>query len=420
MSVDNLKNKTALVIDNGLFFHFAEVLSRGFGKVLYWSPSITAFPKSNSRRVGSGFPNVHRVDERFEHFDEADILVYPDVGYGGEQVYWRNKGKAVWGSGYGEGLELERARTKKLLSRIGLPVGPYQVVNGLSSLRLHLQKHPNVWVKLSAMRGDAETFCSKSYELIEPFLDDLEVRLGPIAREQEFVVETQIDSDLEIGYDGYCVDGKFAKTGIVGIEVKDAAYIGSVQEYEKMTEFLKVPNKALGETFKKYQFRGLYSSEVRIGKDKTGYLIDPCCRAGSPPSEVYVEMYSNWADVVWGGSHGEMVEPKMVKKYGAELMLESTWAETKWQAVKVPKEIQQWVKWKMPCVIDEQQYVIPTDNKMSLIGAVVGLGDTPQLAIKQCLKHRELIQGYSLHSENDSFDEALEKVEVARKMGVNF
>lgn len=419
----SLKNKTALVIDNGLFFHFAQKLSESFGRVLYWSPSITAFPKSNNRRIGEGYtPQVLRVNERFEWYDEADILVYPDVGYAGEQAYWRSIGKPVWGAGYGEGLELERVKTKKLLAKLGLPVSPYVVLNGIPALREHLKKNQNVWVKLSAMRGDSETFCAKSYELVQPVLDDLEVRLGPIAREQEFVVESEVKSDLEIGYDGYTVDGQFGKHGIVGIEVKDAAYVGAVQEYEKLPEFIKRPNTALVDTFKKYKFRGLYSSEVRVsaGKDKTAYLIDPCCRAGSPPSEVYVEMYSNWGDVVWGGGHGDVVSGVPTCKWGVQLMIESSWAEGHWQAVRVEEQDKKWVKWKNPCMIDQQQFVVPTDNKMSLIGAVVAIGNTLQEALKTCKERRGRIQGYGLHSEDDAFDEAVERMEVARRMGVLF
>lgn len=416
----NLKNKTALVIDNGLFFHLADVLSREFGKVLYWTPWQKAFPKLVDKSLGVGFENVQRVDDRFEHYDDADVLVYPDVGYGPEQVYWRSKGKPVWGAGYGEALELERVLTKKLLAKLELPVGPYSVVVGCDALRTYLQEHKNVWVKMSALRGDAETFSSKSYELVEPVINDLEARLGPHADRQEFVVEESIESELEIGYDGWGVDGKWSETCILGIEVKDAGYIGSVQQYKNVNQILKASNTALSQTLQKNQFRGFYSSEVRVGKDKRAYLIDPCCRAGSPPSEVYVEMYSNWGEIIWGGAHGEVVEPKVVAKYGAELMIESTWAETHWQAVSYPKEVAQWVKWKNPCILKGQTYIVPTDTKLSLIGAVVGLGNTVQAAIDQCVKHRALIQGYSIYSEDDCFDEALKRVDVARKMGISF
>lgn len=422
MSPTDYKSKTALVIDNGLFFHFADVLSRGFKRVLYWTPWQKAFPKNNDKLPGFGFSNVERIDERFEYYNEADILIYPDVGYGGEQVYWRSQGKPVWGAGYGEELELERARTKQLIKKLGLPLGPYDVLKGVDSLRDYIKKHENVWVKLSAMRGDAETFHAKTYDLVAPVLDDLRVRLGPKATSQEFIVEHQLDAEIEIGYDGFVVDGAFAKVGIMGIEVKDAGYIGVVKPYKELPECLTSVNSKLAPVFAKYQYRGAFSSEVRVTKDRTSYLIDPCCRLGSPPSEVYVELYSNWPEIVWCGAHGEVCEPKPVAKFGAELMIESSWAESHWQAVTFTgrEADKKFVKWKYPCVMNGDTFIVPNDNKVSLIGAVVGIGNTVTEAINNVKRVRKEVKGYGLHSEDDSLEDAVECIKKAAKVGVTF
>ena len=417
---DNISTKTALVIDNGLFFHFAQKMAEGFGRVLYWSPWQKAFPKTNDKLVGTGFEDIQRVDERFEWYDEADILIYPDVGYGGEQVYWREKGKPVWGAGYGEGLELERAKTKKLQKSLGLPIGEYVIIKGINALREYLKQNKDVWVKLSAMRGDSETFNSKTYELVSPVLDDLSCRLGPKSATQEFIVEHKLDAEVEIGYDGFNIDGTFAPVGIMGVEVKDAGYIGAVKAYKDLPSCLTTVNSKLESVFTKYKYRGLFSSEVRVTKDRTPYLIDPCCRAGSPPSEGYVEVYSNWPEIVWGGAHGEVVTPKPTCKYVAELMLESSWAEEHWQAVEVPKGIQRWVKWKRPCVIGGHTYIIPTEQKIGLIGAVVAIGNTMKEAIDKCKGYRKEVVGYSLQCEEDSLDEAVRVIEGAKKVGVVF
>jgi hypothetical protein len=49
---------------------------------------------------------------------------------------------------------------------------------------------------------------------------------------------------------------------------------------------------------------------VRCTKDGKAYLIDPCCRAGSPPNELYQLMISNLADVIWYGAEGLVIEPE--------------------------------------------------------------------------------------------------------------
>ena len=51
-------NKTVCVLDQGLFVELAVTLAKVFGKVYYWFPWQSAFPKSNSLLVGKGIPNV--------------------------------------------------------------------------------------------------------------------------------------------------------------------------------------------------------------------------------------------------------------------------------------------------------------------------------------------------------------------------
>ena len=45
----------------------------------------------------------------------------------------------------GEQLELDRPGSKKLFTKLGLPVGHYEVVHGMDNLRGYLKSKKNVW-----------------------------------------------------------------------------------------------------------------------------------------------------------------------------------------------------------------------------------------------------------------------------------
>lgn len=274
---DDLKSKVVTVVDCGLFVDIALKIAPAFKHVYYWSPWQSAFPKSNSLLPGDGFDDIERVKWLFKAIEKSDLVIFPDVYFGDLQIVVEQMGKAVWGSRRGECLELDRWGTKQMLKELGMPVSRAVLVRGTSQLRDYLKDNPNVWVKISTNRGDAETFQSESYELISPRIDELEYKLGGKKEICEFIVEDHLDAEIEVGYDGFCIDGNFPKRSFAGFELKDAGFIGSVKEYKELPDFMREPNDKLAPFFEQHRYRGFYSSELRVTKDKTAYLIDPCC-----------------------------------------------------------------------------------------------------------------------------------------------
>ena len=74
----------------------------------------------------------------------------------------------------------------------------WKKIIGLDKLREFLFDNDNVYVKINKWRGSCESFFSKNYRLIEPELNELEYRLGPLAQLLEFVVEQPIDPAVEV------------------------------------------------------------------------------------------------------------------------------------------------------------------------------------------------------------------------------
>lgn len=416
--MSDYKNKIVCIVDQGLFVELAVTLSKSFKKTFYYSPWEAPFPKSNALLVGEGIPGVTRIRSIWNHIDEIDLFVFPDVYMGPLQVYLSSIGKRVWGSRMGEELELCRPESKELFKTLNIAVGPYKVITGLDDLRDYLKKHDKQYVKVSGTRGDFETFRAENYELIEPRLDELEHNLGAMKKIIKFIVEDAIDEAVEIGYDGYCIDGQFPKTAMRGIEVKDKGFIMKSGPYSGVAPQARGFNEKLKNKFKDYQYRGFWSSEIRVTKDGTGYATDPCCRAGSPPCELYQIMVDNWAEIMWEGAEGNLVEPKLWGKWGAELLLISEWAVHNWQAIKFPPKYRENVKLRNLTIIDGKYYVVPQIGGCAEIGAVVAVGNSKESAVAECKKIAEQVEGYYLETIPDSLDQADEQIAKLKEFGI--
>lgn len=407
----NLKSKTALIWDFGIFAGMAVSLAKDFGRVLYYVPWANGYPKSNARSIGKGIDGVERVDSPWPYFDDIDIWIFPDVFDGELQEHLVSQGKRVWGCRLGAELEIDRPTSKEASKKLGIDIGPYKVITGLDALRKHLKANDDQWVKISGTRGDMETFGAKTYEKVEPRLDELEHNLGALKKVMKFTVEQGIPDAVETGYDGYTIDGKFPKNAMTGVEVKDEAYLMKTVRWSELPEQVRSVNEKLAPALKKYGYRGFLSTEVRCTDDGKAYLIDPCCRAGSPPNELYQLLMSNMAEAIWYGAEGIVIEPEFKAKWGAEVLLISDWADKNWMQVSFPKEVADNVKLRNFCMIEGEYYVIPQWTGSAEIGAVVALGDTPDQAIAECKRICELVEGHLLDKPVDALDIAREQLD---------
>jgi phosphoribosylamine-glycine ligase len=405
-------NKTVLCFDNGVFPEFARRLADDFGRVLYWSPWAGVHPVSKSLLIGRGDDKVERIVDPWTLIerDEVDLYFFGDVYEGALQSYLRSRGKRVFGCGRGAELEMDRVKAKKIMAKSGIPVGPYKEIVGIKALRTFLKANDNQFVKQDATRGDFETFHASSYAQIEPRLDELEHSLGAQAEIKEFIVEQGIDDAIEVGYDGYAIDGQFPKVGMVGIEIKNKSYVGKIMPYKRMSEQVRSVNASLSDAMRAYQYRGFFSNEVRITKDGKGYPIDLTARLPSPPSELYEVIFKNLADIVWYGAEGELVEPEYEDVWGAEVLMISEWANQNWLHVDFPPKIRDSVKLRNFCVINGEHYVVSQLGGGREVGSVVATGKTAKEAMDKVKAVAKEVKGYELEMPVDTLDEALESL----------
>lgn len=422
---DDLSTKRVLVYDDGLFTGLTWYLAKHFGEVMYFTQWQKANPTQMDMIPGSDYEEFVRVRDFWDVWKSVDLFVFPDCFHDDLQLHLQEQGKRVWGSRKGVTLEMDRWKTKQLLKELGLPVQPCQQINGLDRLISVLKEKENCFVKMSRWRGDMESWHHINMELSGPRMDELAFRFGPFKNEVVFVVEDEIPTNLEVGYDGINIDGQWPDFAMQGYEAKDSGLLAAVMPYKELPELVRYVNEKLAPTFKKYQYRNFFSSEIRVSKDNKPYLIDCTTRQPSPSGEIQIALYENLGEIMWHGSAGEMVPIKTSGKFAAEAMIYSDWAHKHWMTVEVDEKVQPYVTlFNSANVSDTVEAIVPMMQDLAVvsneIGAVIGIGDTLDEAVKHLKENAEGVTGMGVEIKTDALARVIQEIEEAQKKGMKF
>ena len=410
----NVSDVVACVVDSGLFCEQAVTLAKTYKRVLYCVPGAIqcAFPRLNNTKIGIGLEGIEVVESIFgDFFDEVDLWIFPDVYLATTQLFLERLGKVVWGARMAEELELSRDGCKRLMKAEGLPVGSWEMIKGTADLREFLKVHPKRWVKVNKYRGMFETFFSKDYRDVETRIDEIEYSLGAFKTELEFIVEEDLPDRVELGTDGYVVDGEYPTKLLSGIEIKDLAYLGIFKSYADLPEPLTRWNTAMAKHFKEYHARTFFSAECRIGKDHIPFMCDACIRSGSPPNELFQIFYENFSEIIWSGANGKLIDPIPVAKWGAEVLIHSPFADKNFQPVEFPQEFREFVKLRNAVKINGRFYAVPQAVGLPEIGAVCGFGNSMDEAFEMCKEVASHVTGYYIDIDVKQLDNAQQEVE---------
>ena len=419
--MSEISSKTLLVVDHGLFLPFAERMARdGFGRVLYHTPWTQGFAVLRDNVIGDGLDDVERCEDIWPEIDagNVDCVAFPDIGDSGLQLHLA-KSLPVWGSRAADRLEWDRLLFKEMQEKQKMPMPKYRVIQGIPSLRSYLKDNENKFIKWSKYRGDMETRKHINYALSEQWLDRFESEMSAVKNLVKFIVEDELKTDLEDGIDTLCVDGVLPDKVVHGVEIKDVGYAGSVQDSKDINpEMMSVIGNFLP-FLKQKQYRNFLTTEVRI-KDDTYYFTDITCRHPSPAGECELELISNLPEIVWAGAKGELVQPEFTAQFGVEVMIRHKGDEDRWRAIDVPDEVKQWVKLYRACNNGETYQIAPVSPQFSEIGAVVGIGDSFENAIKHLKENAEAIKNNPIEVDTDSIYYALKEIKTAKGEGVTF
>lgn len=414
----DLSRKSALIVDHGVFVELAFRLARDFGKVYYCDPSWqAAFATIDHAIIGDGFKDVERVREPWKLIDSGavDIVIYPDVHHAEEQEHIESLGMPVWGGRSADLLELNKWRFKKIQEELGMPHAKFDLLEGIDDLRDYCRENEDRYIKLTPQfRGNRETFHHKTYEESRQILAEMEKQFGVVGTVLKFLGEWPLTGKLEGGIDTYSIDGEHPQTVVSGWEVKDKAYFAEVVEWDGLPAALRQAVEPIFPILKQRRCRQMLSTEVMI-EDKA--LLEPTVRFPSPAGEEQMELYANFSQIMWEGAHGRCIEPEITKHFACEAMIEHNGDDEAWRSLKVPPSIRQWTKLYNVCQVGEWLATAPGCN---IIGAVVGIGDSPEEALEHLKENAEALKDQPVTIHVHALADALMEIEEAKEKGVAF
>ncbi|MES1221729.1 MAG: hypothetical protein ABUT20_39895, partial [Bacteroidota bacterium] len=222
--VSFLSGMTVCVLDFGNYIKVAQVLSKTFGRTLYYTPFvINGFPEHDAYDIGRGVNEIIKIRDWCDYFEEIDLFVFPDLYNEGLQEMLRRMGKAVYGSGRAQIMETDRGYMKILQKDIGLPTNGYEEVEGLYELEQRLISVDDKFIK-SSLRGETETFHHINYILSKEKLKLMKHKMGIYDKKEKYIIEDPIESIAEIGIDTMTADGMYLEESLTGIEIKDVGF----------------------------------------------------------------------------------------------------------------------------------------------------------------------------------------------------
>lgn len=403
-----------------LAMHLAK--SGGFKRVLYSVGTDGSFPRVGDCAIGKGFENFERCDDYLlpEYKNEIDLFCFVDIGHVGVQLELESQGKLVWGSRRGDAYETRREMFHKTLGQIGLEVPPHKVCNGLDELWEFLKYQENVYIKISRYRGSWETKKFRNMNLDEGLLYLLGTKFWPMQNKVKFVVCFDIPTNLEIGGDTYCIDGKWPSLMLQGEELKDRGYLSSVMRREDMPDQLQEIFEAFGPLLKDCRYRNQISFEDRVAEDGKNYWIDATQRGGLPSSASQYTAWRNLPEILMAGAAGELVEPIPSCKFTAECLLTLKGDKEIASTTEIPPELCEWMNIAAACEVDGVT-CFPADpnHPNNEIGWLCATGDTIEEVIDNMKEHADALPD-GVDADTDALVDLLKVVQEAEEKGIEF
>lgn len=406
------------VVDRGTFFPVAVRLARDFKKVYVCCPNGESFETVGNDSRGHNYPGVEAIRDFWPIKNEIDLFVFPDCRDWGLQLELESQGYPVWGSKRAEDLESMRGLWLEVAQRVGLPMPHTEVVQGLQAAREYLyeHRHEKKFVKISRYRGDMETWCAGDWLVTRDKLDTLANKWRGLQNILTFYIQDELKTQIEGGADSYFV-GDFPDEVIIGYEKKDKGYFAGVMPRQEMPREIWKPSELVAPVLRSFGYCNFFSTEVRV-VDGESHLLDPCCRCPSPAGEEQLEMYANFAEIVWRGANGELVQPKWAGRYCGELVIMWTGEMEGGKCLRVPEEVRPWVK-LFACAYVDGAFHFPHGQDNPL-GCVVGMGDTPREVIEHLKEVRAALADQPVELAVEPLAELIEEIEEAKEKGIEF
>lgn len=408
-----------LVSDHGAFFNQSLGLCKGGNKVKYYTSWPSAFPVYEEFAVGEGFQDegLEKVLYFYDHFDWADCVANFD-NHGNNEINFLRKhfpNKSIFGCGQGEKLENDRWGLKRIQKDLGLKVQHTVKCKGVGELRKYLKDNKDKFVKLNIWRESHESFYAKDYNAVELIIDELETSFGPHKEKYEFIVEDNIDSEVQSGFDGFFNGIDYVKPFFRGYEYHNNLYIARV--VDEMSPQIKETMEALKPVLRKLDYRGSISTEEKIVSKTEHYLIDLTARLPSPLSALYPQYILNWPELVYKVGLKQNVKCDIVHKYVGAFSLTSDHAKQNWLKIDIKEEDRTNIKFIMACKNNGKYYSVQGMNNVVVL---VAAGNTVDQVLELLKKYAQKVDAYMLYKDDiNGIDKIKDIISDGRTVGID-
>lgn len=408
-----------LCIDiQGIYVEQCAALRQSKGDIIRYYTSWETSQKFEDYCPGLGFEGLEKVLFVAEHYEWADLIFAPDVT-GQDTIAFLRKmypKKSIWGAGMAFKMEQDRWGLKKILRDIGIKSSASEKIKGVTNLRKYLKNNKDKYIKINVFRGSQESFYAKDYESSEMIIDEIESAFGPMKENYEFIVESAINTDVEIGADLIFNGNDYLKPYIYGYEVHKGMYFGRVSE--TLPKLLASDMEALKPVLKRLDYRSCISTEQKIVSKTESFFLDITCRLPNPLCAIYNEYINNWAEVVYKVGLKQDVRLDIKFKYFGSMPLNSYHGLDYWLALDVKEEDRKHIKFYCVAKDNGKYYSVRGTEKAAII---VYAANTIDEVIDGLKKYAKKISAYGLDKDAiDGIDRIKEIISAGEKVGINF
>jgi hypothetical protein len=259
-----------------------------------------------------------------------------------------------------------------------------------------------------------ETWHWRDWDLDSITLDALAVELGPAQNMVRFMVVDPIECDVEVGGDGYCIDGEWPSLMLHGDEEKDKCYLAAVTPWDDMPKDLQAIMEAFSPVLKECRYRNFWSMETRDGR-----FIDATCRGGKPSINSQCATWWNFPEIVFYGAHGQLIDPIPAHNFCAEALLTIKHTPGEWRKTRVESELQPHCTFDECCRIDGAICFPPDQFRFDPVGWLVSGGDSMKSCNDKLLEMSGKLPD-GLSAATDEMIGLLAKIQAGEKEGVEF
>ena len=403
-----------LVVDTNLGLEHALRLGRDGYETYFAIVHGWAYPKTQDEICGYGFSEIKKIWDWGEGLERgANIVIFTDSGFGHLAEWLRSKGYHVIGAeSRGDRLELDRAYLRQILSKLGIKAPPGKVVKGVSGVaRAIRQASGKVYVKVSRVRGDVETFSASSPEEAEVMLSKGAFRV--LGEDVEFIVEKALDG-IEIGVDAWFNGKEFVPVVADTVEMKGS---GNATKFNSLEESVWRDTLLKFEPWlKRRGYVGMFCLEGFYDGSQI-YVTDATPRFPYICSYAYPRLLNNYSEFTIGLAKGEEVEPEIAAKYSVQIGVYADDPDT-WRVIKYNRDDPEWIAYRRVIKKDGNIWFVPGDVVVAVgISGNNNLEQAAQLATNRA----EAVETNNIYVQGREFISYLKQVlERGKDLGYEF